>query len=109
MATSWPIRLAARERDQQRGYELLALADSLDRNGRVLLVQRGPDGAHALADERGRTSYGGVASWAVTGGVLTIELDAGAAAALGTERFELPLEPPVKAADLADQLRRLLA
>ena len=108
MATSWPIRLAARERDE-RGYELLALADSPDRNGRVLLVQRNPEGAHALADERGRTTYGGVAAWAVTGGVLTIELDAEATAALGTERFELPLEPPVRAAAVAGHLRRLLA
>jgi hypothetical protein len=81
---------------------VVCLAEEPEGSGRRLELQRalsfdeqdrrnGMD-TYCVSTEIGASHYGGVRSWRVTQGVLTMELDAGAAKALGASAFDVELQ-----------------
>ena len=81
---------------------VVCLAERQDGSGRRLELQRalsfdeqdrqcGMD-TYCLSTESGASHYGGVRSWRLTQGVLTIELEIEAAEALGMSSFEVKIQ-----------------
>lgn len=81
---------------------VVCLAEEPDGSGRRLELQRalsfdeqdrrnGMD-TYCLSTESGASHYGGVRSWRLTRGLLTLELDARAEKALGASAFEVKLQ-----------------
>src|SRR4051794_40060521 len=87
---TWTAHAVAYERVVDEGYEMLALGETPDGEGRVLMVQRGlefdeqdidsGEDTYCLVDGDGRVRYGGVRSWSASADALVLDLDDEAAA-----------------------------
>lgn len=83
---------------------IVCLAEDHDGAGRRLELQRAlsfdeQDRQHGMdtycvCNESGTSHYGGVQTWTLTNGVLTLDLDAAASEVLGTSGYEVELRVP---------------
>jgi hypothetical protein len=88
--------------DAESGCRMLGFAEDPDGDGVCLIVMRdlsfddrdrglGRD-TYCLVDADQRTSYGGVVSWSIEGGVVVVSLDQKAGAAMGVNGYRIAVD-----------------
>ncbi|NUQ76263.1 MAG: hypothetical protein HUU21_22210 [Polyangiaceae bacterium] len=119
MTETFEVMAASADIFEDLNAFIVCLAEEEDGSGRRLEIQQalsfdeqdrrnGMD-TYCLSNESGASHYGGVQSWALTNGVLRVDLDVSASNSLGVAGYEVVLRvPPPEIQKVMEGLHRIL-